>query len=105
MYQYFKERYLNCRKIIRYADVIFVTHPNIFSQFKDKESSDMYPTGFVFNSNSIFIATNIGKLIVVDIKSGKIKNISKIDSGLISRPFVQNQSMYLVKDNSIIKLN
>ena len=78
---------------------------NIFSQFKDNESSDMYPTGFVFNSKSIFIATNIGKLIVVDIKSGKIKNISKIDSGLISRPFVQNQSMYLVKDNSIIKLN
>ena len=78
---------------------------NIFSQFKDKESSDMYPTGFVFNSKSIFIATNIGKLIVVDINSGRIKDISKIDSGLISRPFVQNQSMYLVKDNSIIKLN
>jgi hypothetical protein len=41
MYQYFRERYLNCRKIIRYADVIFVTHPNIFSQFK-KYNKNIY---------------------------------------------------------------
>ena len=41
----------------------------------------------------------------MDIKSGIIENIIKIDSGKISKAFVDNQNMYLIKENSIIKIN
>lgn len=78
---------------------------SIFDQLKKKDKEILYPTGFVFNFQNLFISTNNGKLIIVEIKTGKIKNIMKISKGAISRPFVKNQIMYLIKDNAIIKLN
>ena len=32
-------------------------------------------------------------------------NIKKIDNKKISKPFIQNKSLFLIKDNAIIKLN
>ncbi len=78
---------------------------NVFDSIKRKKNEKVYPTGFVFNFENLFISTNLGKLLVVDIKSGKIKNILKIDNNIISRPIIQNQNMYLIKDNSIVRLN
>ena len=78
---------------------------NIFDKFKLSKNEKIFPTGFVFNDQNLFVSTSNGKLILVDIKSGNTKNILKIDNDVISRPFVQNQNMYLIKDNSIIKLN
>ena len=65
----------------------------------------LYPTGFILNSQKLFISTNNGRLLIVDLKTVQIKNVLKIDNETISRPFVQNQYMYLIKDNSIVKLN
>jgi len=31
-YRYFKKRYLNYEKIVKYLDIILVTHPLIFNQ-------------------------------------------------------------------------
>lgn len=78
---------------------------NVFNNLKKKKNKEFYPTGFVFNFQNLFISTNNGKLIVTDIKTGKIKNILNVDNDIISRPIVQNQSMYLIKDSSIVKLN
>ena len=78
---------------------------SLFDHLKKKKNEKIYPTGFIFNSQDIFISTTNGKLLVVNIKTGNIKNILKVDNDTISRPFSQNQNMYLIKDNSIIKLN
>ena len=40
-----------------------------------------------------------------ELKSGKTISTLKIDKDNISRPFVSNQNLYLVKDNAIIRLN
>ena len=48
---------------------------NVFNNLKKKKNKEFYPTGFVFNFQNLFISTNNGKLIVTDIKTGKIKNI------------------------------
>ena len=48
----------------------------------------------------------IGKeVIIVDVVSGRTKLMLKIDNDKISRPFVLNQNLYIIKENSIIKLN
>ena len=78
---------------------------NIFDKLKKKKNEKIFPTGFIFNFQNLFISTNNGRLLVVDIKTGKIKNVLKIDSNIISRPVVQSQNMYVIKNNSIIKLN
>ena len=55
--------------------------------------------------NNIYLTTDNGKLLVVDISTGKTKSVLKIDNEKISRPFVLNQNLYIIKENSIIKLN
>ena len=42
---------------------------------------------------------------MIDILSGKTKSTLKIANDKISKPFVQNKNLFLIKDNAIIKLN
>ena len=85
------------------GNIIKVT--DIFNNFKPKKRKDILPTGFVVGLKNIYLSTNIGRLLVIDIKSGKTISILKIDKDKISRPFVSKQNLYLAKDNAIIKLN
>ena len=85
------------------GNIIRVT--DIFKNFNQKKRSKMKPTGFVVGTNEIYVSTNIGKLLVVDILLGKTKAVLKIDNEKISKPFVQNKVLFLIKDNAIIKLN
>ena len=77
----------------------------LFNNFKTKHRSKIKPTGFIIGNKNVYISTNNGRLLVVDINSGKTKNILKIDSKKISRPAVFNKNLYVITDNSIIKLN
>ena len=39
---------------------------------------------------------------VIDIKSGRTKSILKIDNDKISRPFVLDKNLYVVKDGMLL---
>ena len=85
------------------GNIIKVT--DIFNNFKPKKRKEILPTGFIVGLKNIYLSTNIGRLLVIDIKSGKTISTLEIDKDNISRPFVSNQNLYLVKDNAIIRLN
>ena len=85
------------------GNIIRIT--DIFKNFKKKKRSKIYPVGFIVGSNNIYLTTSNGKLMIIDIATGRTKSILKIDNDKISRPFVLNQSLYIIKENSIIKLN
>ena len=78
---------------------------DIFKNFKPKVKKDLVPTGFILNANNLYVSTNFGKLLIVNIENASIKEILKIGKGKLSRPFVKNQNLFLIKDNAIIKLN
>ena len=78
---------------------------NLFNGFKKKKREKIKPVGFVVGSKNIYLTTDHGRLIVVDVKTGKLVSILKIDNDKISRPFVLEKSLYVVKDNAIIKLD
>ena len=85
------------------GNIIKVT--DVFKNFNPKKRKEILPTGFIVGRKNIYLSTNIGRLLVINIKSGKTISTLKIDKDKISRPFVLNQNLYLVKDNAIIKLN
>ena len=85
------------------GNIIRVT--DVFDQFKIKKRKKIKPVGLSINKTDIFLSTNQGKLLVIDILTGKTKSILKIDKSKISRPFFSNNNLYLIKENSIIKLN
>ncbi len=88
----------------RYSgNIIKIT--DVFSQFKTKKRKKIYPIGFVVSEKNILLTTSNGRLLVIDLKSGKPLSILKIDNEKISRPFIFGQKILLVKDNAIIRLN
>ena len=78
---------------------------NIFKNFKKSKKNTIYPTGFILNHKEVFISTSKGKLFTMSLEKGNILNIIKLDNNKISRPWIKNDNMYLVRDNSILKLN
>jgi len=87
----------NSGNIIRVTDV--------FKNFRQKKIDDVSPTGFIVGLKNIYLSTDKGRLLVIDILSGKIKSTLKIDNDKISKPFIQGKNLFLIKDNAIIKLN
>ena len=87
----------NSGNIIRVTDV--------FKNFRQKKIDDVSPTGFIIGLKNIYLSTDKGRLLVIDILSGKIKSTLKIDNDKISKPFIQGKNLFLIKDNAIIKLN
>ena len=87
----------NTGNILRVTDV--------FNIFKSKKRLKIKPTGFIVGLNKIYLSTNIGKLLVIDISTGKTLSTLKIDNEKISRPYVLNKNLFIIKNGSIIKLN
>ncbi len=85
------------------GNIIRVT--DIFNRFKIKKRPKIKPVGFIVGSENIYLTTNHGKLIIIDVLTGKPTSILRIDNDKISRPFVLNQNLYIIKENSVIRLN
>ena len=81
------------------GNIIRIT--NVFKNFE----KDISPVGFIVGKKEILLSTSNGKLLIIDIATGKTKLILKIDNDIISRPFIFNKQVLLVKNNAIIRLN
>ena len=77
----------------------------LLGNFKKKKREKIKPVGFIVGQINIYLTLNNGKLLVVDIKTGSVNTVLKIDKEKISSPVVQGQNLYVAKNNSIIKLN
>ena len=77
---------------------------NTLANIKNK-NNEVKPIGFVVARNKIYLSLNNGRLLKIDIKTGLQENIYKLHGSKISRPYVLNGNMYLIKDNAIIKTN
>ena len=95
-------------KILRITDLFHSFDKFYFLKKKGKKvnvRSSRKPEGFIVGTNNIYLTTNNGRLIVVSTKTGKIASVLKIDKERISRPFILNDNLYIIKNDSIIKLN
>ena len=84
------------------GNIIRIT--DIFKNFK-KKRDNIRPTGFVVGLKNIYLSTSNGRLLVIDNLTGKTHSTLKIDNAKISRPFILDKNLYVVKDNAIIKLD
>ncbi len=84
-------------KIIRVTD--------IFQNLKKKKREQTKPIGFIVGLNELYLSTSNGRLMIINIKTGKTLSTIKVDNEKISKPFVQNKNLFLIKNNAIIRLN
>ncbi len=78
---------------------------DVFSLFKNKKRDKIKPTGIIIDLNKAYVTLDNGKILVVNISDGRNDSIFKISRSKISQPFINNNYMFIVKDNEIIKLN
>ena len=78
---------------------------NIFNNLNIKKRKKIAPVGFIAGAEKIILSTTNGRLLTIDIETGKTESILKIDSEKISRPFIFDEKIILVKNNAIIRLN
>ena len=78
---------------------------DIFNTIDTKKRAKINPVGFIIGRKNIYLTTDHGRLLIIDIELGKTKSILKIDSGKISSPFILNKNLFIIKADSIIKLD
>ncbi len=85
---------------------------NIFERIKRYEQKGLLadrttvlPIGFIVSNKKIYISLSNGKLVSVDLLTGKSLDVVKIDGEKISRPYIFKNEMFVIKDNGILKLN
>ena len=78
---------------------------DLFKNIKEKRKKKYEPIGFLVGKFYIYISTNNGRILVVNFKEGKIEKMLKLDNNKLQRQVYFNKSLYIAKDNSIIRLN
>lgn len=87
----------NSGNIIRTTD--------IFYNIKSKKRKKIRISGFVSTKDKIYLSTYQGKIIRINIKNGSLDLIYKVSRNKISKPYVNNSKLYVIKDNGIIRIN
>ena len=78
---------------------------SVLNQIKNYKKKNIKPEGFIVGKNNIYLSLNNGRIVIIEILTGKPKDIIKIDNGKISRPYILNNEMFVLRDNAIIKMN
>ena len=87
----------NTGKIIRVTDV--------FDVFKAKQRKNIKPIGFIANKKNIYLTTSNGKLLVIDLSTGRTNNIIKIDNKKISKPYIMNDKLIIIANNFLLQVD
>ena len=78
---------------------------NLYGIYKEKKKKDIKPVGFAIGSTKLYLTNSDGKMIVADLNLGNVIKIEKIAGDIISRPFIYNQNLFVIKNGSIVQYN
>ena len=85
----------------RTGNILRIT--DILTNFKKRDN--IKPTGFIHGKQKLFVSLSNGRLLKINSSTGSEEKIIKLHGSKISRPSVFNNSMYLIKDNAIVKID
>ena len=85
------------------GNIIRVT--DLFNNYKLKKRKNIKPVGFAIGNTNLYLTNSDGKMIIVDFSLGNIVNIEKISGDFISRPFIVNENLFVIRNGSIVQYN
>ena len=85
------------------GNIIRVT--DLFNNYKLKKRKNIQPVGFAIDDTTLYLANSDGKMILADLSAGNIKEIVKVSGDFISRPFIFNQNLFVIRNGSIVQYN
>ena len=87
----------NNGNIIRISD--------LYINYKIKKRKNVKPIGFAIGDKKLYLTNTDGKMIIVDLNLGKVIGVEKIAGNFTSRPFIFNQSLFVIRNGSIVQYN
>ena len=78
---------------------------SLFKNFKKLNNSKFKTVGFIVAKEKIYLSLDNGYILKIKIENGKTEDLIKIAKNKISRPYIANQNMYIVRNNAILKIN
>ena len=78
---------------------------DLFKNYKQKKRKNIYPVGFAIGNKNLYLTNSDGKMIVADLQTSSIIKAEKVSSNLVSKPFIFNNNLFLVRSGSIIQYN
>ena len=85
------------------GNIIRIT--DLYKNYKIKKRKNVMPRGFVIGNTKLYLTNSDGKMIIVDLNNGNVINIEKVSGDLISKPFIFNQNLFIIRNGSIIQYN
>ena len=77
---------------------------DIYKIYKDKKrKKKIKPIGFSISQDKIYISGNDGKLIILELKTGNVLNVEKIARNIMSKPFLYNNHLFMIKNGAVIQ--
>ncbi len=83
------------------GNIIRIT--DVFATFKKRKK--IKPVGFVIAKNKIYLSTDNGRILIINLSNSQTENVIKFNNEKISRPFINNANFFLIKNNGIIRSN
>ena len=78
---------------------------DLYKSYNAKQKKKIKPTGFSIGENNLYLANSDGNLIIVNLNTGNLIKIEKISRHLISKPYIYNGNLFIVKNGSITQYN
>ncbi len=78
---------------------------DLYKDYKKKKREKIIPIGFAIGKNNLYLTSDNGKMIIVNLELGKITNEIKISGKFLSEPIIYNKKLFLIKNGSIIRYN
>jgi outer membrane protein assembly factor BamB len=85
------------------GNIIRVT--DLLKNYKLKKRKDVKPVGFAIDDTTLYLTNSDGKMILADLSIGNIKTIEKVSGDFVSRPFIFNQNLFVIRNGSIVQYN
>tara|TARA_B100001057_G_scaffold289824_1_gene289853 strand:+ start:688 stop:1986 length:1299 start_codon:yes stop_codon:yes gene_type:complete len=85
------------------GNIIRVT--DLFKNYKLKKRKDIKPIGFAIDSSTLYLTNSDGKMILADLSTGNIKSVEKVSGDIVSRPFIFNKNLFVIRNGSIVQYN
>ena len=85
----------NNGNIIRISD--------LYLGYKSKKRKNVKPIGFAIGGTRLYLTNTDGKMIVAELNLGKVIGVEKVAGDFTSKPFIFNQSLFIIRNGSIIQ--
>ena len=76
---------------------------DIYKIYKDKQRKKIKPIGFSISQDKIYLTNNDGKLIILELKTGNVLKVEKIAQNILSKPFLYNNYLFIIKNGAVVQ--